>query len=40
MQLAAPHFDKKSFVDGLMADFYHTAVIPYPNLLKKVCDSN
>jgi len=29
MQLAAPHLDQKSFVDGLMADFYHTAVIPY-----------
>jgi len=29
MQLAAPHFEQKPFVDGLMADFYHTTVVPY-----------
>jgi hypothetical protein len=26
MQLAAPHFEQTLFVDGLMADFYHTTV--------------
>jgi hypothetical protein len=28
MQLAAPHFEQKPFMDGLMDDFYHTTV-PY-----------
>jgi hypothetical protein len=28
MQLAAPRFEQKLFVDRLMADFYHTTV-PY-----------
>jgi hypothetical protein len=28
MQLASLHFEQKLFVDGLMADFYHTTV-PY-----------
>jgi len=29
MQLAPLHFEQKPFVDGLMADFYHTTVVPY-----------
>jgi len=28
MQFAAPHFEQKLFVDGLMANFYRTTV-PY-----------
>jgi len=26
MQFAAPHFEQKPFMDGLMDDFYHTTV--------------
>jgi len=29
MQLAPLHFEQKPFVDGLMADFYHSTVVLY-----------
>jgi hypothetical protein len=29
VQLSASHFEQKPFVDGLMADFSHTTVVPY-----------